>query len=154
MVVKDHSMKMRKKKKVLKVIQLLMNTQEQRHRLELMLNKQLCRNRLRLKELIKIEKRRKKREELNKKKKKIEWEKINHELSKNKLWDNKWNKKNNKWCNNNKKKCKDNKKRWCCNKEMLNLSVKVKKNNKKKKIVELWCNKMMHPEALKDVVEL
>ena len=70
--MKDHSMKMRKKKKVLKVIQLEMKTQELRHKPEQMPNKQLCKNKLKLKELIKIEKRRKKREDNNKKKKKRE----------------------------------------------------------------------------------
>jgi len=49
-----------------------MRTHKLRHKLELKLNKPLCKNRLKLKELIKIEKRRKKREEHNKKKTKRE----------------------------------------------------------------------------------
>merc|ERR1712021_21696 len=48
-------------KKKRKVIQLLMRTHKLRHKLELKLNKPLCKNRLKLKELIKIEKRRKKK---------------------------------------------------------------------------------------------
>jgi len=61
-----------------------MRTHKLRHKLELKLNKLLCKNRLKLKELIKIGKRRKKREEHNKRKKKRDKEKNNHMLSKNK----------------------------------------------------------------------
>ena len=73
-----------KKKRKVKVIPLVMKTQELRHKREHKLNKPLCKNRLKLKELIKIGKRRKKRGEHNKKKKKRDKEKNNHTLSKNK----------------------------------------------------------------------